>query len=74
MYVVEALLVAIYLPKAKALIYTRELPLIPEAALPPGVCPAEPSAISLQLNLYEPANNDRNAAYSQQILPESSCY
>jgi hypothetical protein len=65
--IVEALLIAIYLEGKNAYMHIRPT-LMPEAALPPGACPAEPSAISVQLNLYEPASSNRNAAYSQQHL------
>jgi hypothetical protein len=52
-FVVEALLIAIYLPKEDVYIYTR--PNSPSRHLGPA-----------QPNLYEPASSNRNAAYSQQ--------
>jgi hypothetical protein len=79
--IVEALLIAVYLGNEQLLIdirdtinrtpylsYTIQL-VLPCCLRPPrsaGACPAEPSAVSAQLNLYEPANRNRNAAYSQQ--------
>jgi hypothetical protein len=65
-YVVEALLVAIYL---RTFVYTFDLPRH-LATLPPGACLAEPSATSTQLNLYEPASSNQNTACSQHIAAE----
>jgi hypothetical protein len=42
-------------------------PLLPEAILPSGACPVKPSAISVQLNPYEPASSNRNATYLQDF-------
>jgi hypothetical protein len=80
--IVEALLIAVYLGNERLLIdirdtinrtpylsYTIQL-VLPCCLRPPrsaGACPAEPSAVSAQLNLYEPANRNRNAAYSQHL-------
>jgi hypothetical protein len=77
--IVKALLITIYLSNERLLIdirdtinrtpylsYTIQLVLL--YCLRPSrlarVYPAEPSAVSVQLNLYEPANRNRNAAYS----------
>jgi hypothetical protein len=44
------------------------LPCCLRATLLPGTCVAEFSATSAELNLYERASSNRNAAYSQQHL------
>jgi hypothetical protein len=69
---------SIYLPEEKKTYkYIRpaflpEAALLLEATLPPGTRPAELSATSAYLNYtnvraYEPANSNRNAAYSQHL-------
>jgi hypothetical protein len=54
-WVVEALLVAIYLTEKKDFYIHIRLTWSPEANLPPGACPAEPSAVSTQLNPQLPS-------------------
>jgi hypothetical protein len=49
-WVVEALLIAIYLTEKKDVYIHIRPTLSPEANLPPGACPAEPSAVPTQLN------------------------
>jgi hypothetical protein len=48
-----------------------EAALPPKATLPPGTYSAKPSATSAELNLYEPASSNRNAAYSQHYSVRS---
>jgi hypothetical protein len=50
-WVVEALLVAIYLTEKKNVYIHIRLTWSPEANLPPRACPAKPSAVLTQLNL-----------------------
>jgi hypothetical protein len=40
-----------------------EAVLPPEAMSPSGTCPAEPSATSVWLSLYEPESSNQNVAY-----------
>jgi hypothetical protein len=54
-WVVEALLVAIYLTEKKDVYIHIRLTWSPEANLPPGACPAEPSAVPTQLNPQLPS-------------------
>ncbi len=51
--------------------FLPEAALLPEATLPPGTRPAELIRTYERTNvrLYEPANSNRNAAYSQHKTP-----